>query len=286
MSGAIPTAARIVLQSGVVATWVGLGRHPSGPAGPAPRPPAMAADPHPFTAFAGRYSDRLDRPPGRRPRTPAPTRARCTIRWPSPRSAGRTCCRLADAHLDVQLDGVARGCWWRTGRPPSRTTGGDAPRTVNARIAVDVDPAGFRATTSPHAAPAMMAATPRSTAGRPLRLAIVGTGSRGDDLRPRGVRTGEAVVTAVAEPRPDRRAAGRGRVRRAADGVGRRLARTSPRGPISTSMRWWWPRPDRQHTAPALAFLARGLPLLLEKPMAPNDGRGPQHRGRRRAGER
>ena len=29
--------------------------------------------------------------------------------------------------------------------------------------------------------------------------------------------------------------------------------------------------PDRQHTAPALAFLGRGLPLLLEKPMAPNE---------------
>jgi predicted dehydrogenase len=29
--------------------------------------------------------------------------------------------------------------------------------------------------------------------------------------------------------------------------------------------------PDRHHTAPALAFLARRLPLLLEKPMAPNE---------------
>jgi predicted dehydrogenase len=29
--------------------------------------------------------------------------------------------------------------------------------------------------------------------------------------------------------------------------------------------------PDRQHTEPALAFLGRGLPLLLEKPMAPTE---------------
>ena len=41
--------------------------------------------------------------------------------------------------------------------------------------------------------------------------------------------------------------------------------------------------PDRQHTDPALAFLARGLPLLLEKPMAPNRRR-PADRRRGRAG--
>ena len=40
-----------------------------------------------------------------------------------------------------------------------------------------------------------------------LRLAIVGTGSRGMTYGREGVLSGEAVVTAVAEPREDRRRA-------------------------------------------------------------------------------
>ena len=51
----------------------------------------MAADPHPFTAFAGQYStawiDHLAET-----EDPGPTPARCTTRWPSPRSPGRNCC--------------------------------------------------------------------------------------------------------------------------------------------------------------------------------------------------
>ncbi len=115
-----------------------------------------------------------------------------------------------------------------------------------------------------------MAADARGDSGPPLRLAIVGTGSRGMTYGREAVRTGTAVVTAVAEPRPDRRAAAA-----AEFGVADGWSVAS------------WPdlaarddldvdavvvaTPDRQHTAPALAFLARGLPLLLEKPMAPNE---------------
>ncbi|HZA73076.1 MAG TPA: gfo/Idh/MocA family oxidoreductase, partial [Propionibacteriaceae bacterium] len=42
---------------------------------------------------------------------------------------------------------------------------------------------------------------------RPLRLAIIGAGSRGLTYGRESVRTGTAVVAAVAEPRPDRRSA-------------------------------------------------------------------------------
>ena len=84
------------------------------------------------------------------------------------------------------------------------------------------------------------------------------------------VRTGAAVVTAVAEPRPDRRAAAAAEFG-VADGwsvaswpdLATRADLDVDAVVVAT--------PDRQHTAPALAFLARGLPLLLEKPMAPNE---------------
>lgn len=102
----------------------------------------------------------------------------------------------------------------------------------------------------------------------PLRLAVVGVGSRGLTYARESVRTGEAVVTALAEPRESRR-------REAAAELG-----VAPERALAG-----WPEllalpdldvdavvvatPDRQHTAPALAVLALGLPLLLEKPMAP-----------------
>ena len=103
-----------------------------------------------------------------------------------------------------------------------------------------------------------------------MRLAIVGAGERGVTYGRQAVATGSAVVTAVAEPRPERRAA-------AAAEFG-----IAPRWSVAD-----WPElatrpdldvdavvvatPDRQHTAPALAFLDRRLPLLLEKPMAPDE---------------
>jgi predicted dehydrogenase len=108
------------------------------------------------------------------------------------------------------------------------------------------------------------------SAPRPLRLAIVGTGSRGMTYGREGLLSGQAVVTAVAEPRADRRAAAAAELgvaegRSVADW--RELAALPDLDVdavvIST--------PDRQHTEPALAFLDRGLPLLLEKPMAPSE---------------
>lgn len=82
------------------------------------------------------------------------------------------------------------------------------------------------------------------------------------------VSSGGGVVTAVAEPR-----------------AGRRRAATEEFGlPAGRAVADWTElaadpdlavdavvvaTPDRLHTAPAVAFLQRGLPLLLEKPMAP-----------------
>ncbi|WP_375433521.1 nucleoside hydrolase [uncultured Friedmanniella sp.] len=135
-----PDAARVVLQSGVAATWVGLDvtrqvRLTRAAA------QSMTTDPRPFVAFAGRYS----------------------VAWIDHLAAGEdvgvTSCALhdplavaavsrpelltlADAHLQVQLDGVARGVLVAervvpgTGRTPSG-------REPNAQIAVGVDAAGF-----------------------------------------------------------------------------------------------------------------------------------------------
>jgi inosine-uridine nucleoside N-ribohydrolase len=129
-----PAAARIVLQSGVMATWVGLDvtrrvRLTRGEA------EDMAADPHPITAFAGRYSvawiDHLKA-------TDDPRTDSCPLHDPLAVAAVTrpdllTC---AEVNLDVQLDGVARGVMVADHRTSSA-------RPANARIAVDVDPAGF-----------------------------------------------------------------------------------------------------------------------------------------------
>ncbi|MGI3784083.1 MAG: Gfo/Idh/MocA family protein [Janthinobacterium lividum] len=104
----------------------------------------------------------------------------------------------------------------------------------------------------------------------PVRLAIVGTGSRGMTYGREGILAGAAVVTAVAEPRDDRRAAaaaefGVAESRAVADW--RELAALPDLDVDAVVVA----TPDRQHTEPALAFLERGLPLLLEKPMAPTE---------------
>ena len=128
-----PAAARIVLQSGVMATWVGLDvtrrvRLTRAEA------TAMAADPHPFTAFAGRYStawiDHLAA-------TEDPATDSCALHDPLAVAAVTRpdLLRLADVQLDVQLDGVARGVMVADRQPRAER--------VNARIAVDVDPSGF-----------------------------------------------------------------------------------------------------------------------------------------------
>ena len=129
-----PAAARIVLQSGRMATWVGLDvtrrvrlsrREAEG----------MAADAHPFTAFAGRYSvawiDHLKA-------TADPATESCPLHDPLAVAAVSRpeLLTFAEVNLDVQLDGVTRGVMVAGHRT-------SAARPVNARIAVDVDPAGF-----------------------------------------------------------------------------------------------------------------------------------------------
>jgi predicted dehydrogenase len=108
------------------------------------------------------------------------------------------------------------------------------------------------------------------TAARALRLAIVGTGSRGMTYGREGMLSGQAVVTAVAEPRADRRRAAAAEFgvsddRSVADW--RDLAALADLDVDAVVVA----TPDRQHTEPALAFLALGVPLLLEKPMAPTE---------------
>lgn len=128
-----PEAARIVLQSGLVATWVGLDvtrrvRLTRAEA------ETLAGDQHPFTAFAGQYSlawiDHLAR-------SEDPGTDSCPLHDPLAVAAVTRpdLLTLAGVRLDVQLDGVARGVIVAERHP--------APGQHNARIAVDVDPAGF-----------------------------------------------------------------------------------------------------------------------------------------------
>ncbi|SDU86948.1 Oxidoreductase family, C-terminal alpha/beta domain [Microlunatus sagamiharensis] len=104
----------------------------------------------------------------------------------------------------------------------------------------------------------------------PVRLAVVGAGSRGMTYAREGLLSGRSVVTAVAEPRADRRAAAAAELgvpdhRAVADW---RDLLALPDLDVDAVV---VATPDRQHTEPALAFLDRGLPLLLEKPMAPTE---------------
>ena len=128
-----PEAARVVLQSGVVATWVGLDVTRRVRLARA-QAETMAADPHPFTAFAGRYSTAwIDHLAG----SEDPGTDSCPLHDPLAVAAVTRpdLLTLADVRLDVQLDGVARGVLVAEHQP--------AEDGINARIAVDVDPAGF-----------------------------------------------------------------------------------------------------------------------------------------------
>lgn len=106
--------------------------------------------------------------------------------------------------------------------------------------------------------------------GRPLRLAVIGVGSRGGDayadycLR----HPQEARVVAVADPRPARRD---------------RVARLHDMPPEGVFQSWekllsgpqrydgvLVTTPDRLHVEPALAVIEQGYDLLLEKPIAPD----------------
>jgi purine nucleosidase len=130
-----PHAARIVLQSGVVASWVGLDvtrqvRMTRAEA------TAMAADTHPFTSYAGRFTqawiDHLAE-------SEAPDTDSCALHDPLAVAAVTRpdLLTFAGAYLDVQLDGVTRGVL--AADLPTRRGG----RQPNARVAVNVNPAGF-----------------------------------------------------------------------------------------------------------------------------------------------
>ena len=109
----------------------------------------------------------------------------------------------------------------------------------------------------------------------PLRLAIVGAGQRGMTYGREAVLTGSAVVTAVAEPRADRRAAAAAEFGVADEWSVADWPDLAARADLDVDA-VVVATPDRQHTAPALAFLGRGLPLLLEKPMAPSEAEAEQ----------
>jgi len=129
-----PEAAAVVLQSAVTATWVGLDvtrrvRLTRAEAD------AMAADPHPFAAFAGRCSrawiDHLAE-------TDDPATDSCALHDPLAVAAVTRpdLLTFAEVNLAVQRDGLARGVIVADRRT-------SAARPVNARIAVDVDPPAF-----------------------------------------------------------------------------------------------------------------------------------------------
>ena len=103
---------------------------------------------------------------------------------------------------------------------------------------------------------------------RPLTVAIVGTGARGNIFASFAERyPGRARVVAVADPRAGRRDALADRHGVAADrrfGDWRNLAdrrRLADAVVIAT--------PDREHVAPAKRFAELGYQVLLEKPLAP-----------------
>ena len=99
---------------------------------------------------------------------------------------------------------------------------------------------------------------------------MLGTGSRGMTYGRASVATGEAVVTALAEPRVLRREAAAAEFGVPADGSVATWQELADRPDLDVDA-VVIATPDRQHTEPALAFLGRGLPLLLEKPMAPTE---------------
>lgn len=108
-----------------------------------------------------------------------------------------------------------------------------------------------------------------------VKLAVLGAGSRGMTYAREGVLSGRGVVTAIAEPRADRRAAAAAELgvapeRAVADWHDLLALPDLDVDAVVVAT------PDRQHTEPALAFLERRLPLLLEKPMAPTEDEAAQ----------
>lgn len=129
-----PAAARIVLQSGITASWVGLDVTRRVVISRA-EAEAMAARTHAFTAFAGRYTvawiDHLA--------ISEPGTTSCPLHDPLAVAAVThpELLTFAEAYLEVQLDGPARGVF--VADLPART---GCP-AANARVAVGVDAARF-----------------------------------------------------------------------------------------------------------------------------------------------
>lgn len=103
----------------------------------------------------------------------------------------------------------------------------------------------------------------------PVRLAIVGAGSRGSGYARRAIAYG-GQVSAVVEPDPDRLTAF------LAEFADQEIAVFSDWAELAAQL----PRvadaavvatPDRLHVEPAVALAGAGYPLLLEKPMAPTE---------------
>ncbi len=105
---------------------------------------------------------------------------------------------------------------------------------------------------------------------RPVRLALIGAGSRGMNYSREAVGGNGAVVTAIAEPRRERLeiAAREFGVPPHAAVADWRALLEQPEPPFDAVI---VATPDREHVEPALAFIERGLPLLLEKPMSPTE---------------
>ena len=111
-----------------------------------------------------------------------------------------------------------------------------------------------------------------STATRPLAIAILGAGNRGADVYGELIarRAGQARITAVADASLERlTAAGRrfGLGDDALFGTADELLEKA--GPLDGVV---VATPDRHHVAPTVAALARGVHVLLEKPIAPDLG--------------
>ncbi|MEU3460678.1 Gfo/Idh/MocA family oxidoreductase [Streptomyces sp. NPDC006733] len=111
------------------------------------------------------------------------------------------------------------------------------------------------------------ATTPSRIAGEPLRLLLIGAGSRGSTYATYAAATGRAQVIAVAEPHRGRAAAARERHPGAeVFDDWRTLAEQAPPADaviIATQ--------DAEHRAPAVRFAELGYHILLEKPMATSE---------------
>ncbi|HKI58038.1 MAG TPA: Gfo/Idh/MocA family oxidoreductase [Trueperaceae bacterium] len=104
----------------------------------------------------------------------------------------------------------------------------------------------------------------------PLQIAILGAGNRGADVYGELIsrRAERARVTAVADPRRERLEEAARRFGLAEDALfadpEALLSEVQALDAVVVAT------PDRQHVAPTVAALARGLDVLLEKPIAPD----------------